>query len=202
MAELAPLMTALLASCVETAQELAFRSPNGRLPIPFGFVLDEVASIAPLPELPALMATGGGSGILTLACCQDLSQVTERWGADQAQTIWANARVRLITPGAVDERTEDAAIRACGEVLELRRSLGSSRGRSHTGSGGGAQESAQETWRESWEPVIRKGDLARMPLGTALCIPAGCRPLHVELMAGRGLPAEAADATAAMEEAA
>lgn len=202
MAELAPLMSALLAACVETAQEIAFRAEDGRLAIPFGFVLDEVASIAPLPQLTALMATGGGSGILTLACCQDLSQVAERWGEDQAQTIWANARVRLITPGAVDERTEDAAIRACGDVLELRRSLGSSRGHTHMGAGGRAHESAQETWREGWEPTIRRGELALMPLGTALCIPTGCRPVHVELVGERGLPAEPPDVGRPAEEAA
>jgi type IV secretory system conjugative DNA transfer VirD4/TraG family protein len=125
MAELAPLMSALLAACLETAQEIAFRSPGGRLSVPTGFVLDELAAIAPFPGFPGLMATGGGSGLLTLAACQDLSQLAERYGAEQAQTIWSNARVRLITPGVLDERTEEAAIRAAGELPdELAAALG------------------------------------------------------------------------------
>src|SRR5437763_1733117 len=53
-------------------------------------------------------------------------------------------------------------------------------------------QSAQATWREGLQPAIHKGKLARMGLGTALCIPAGCRPVHVELVGARGLPPPAA----------
>ena len=42
--------------------------------------LDEVANIAPLPDLPALVSEGGGQGLLVLACLQDLSQARARWG--------------------------------------------------------------------------------------------------------------------------
>jgi len=47
---------------------------------PVLFVLDEVANIAPLPNLPALVSEGGGQGLVTLACLQDLSQARARWG--------------------------------------------------------------------------------------------------------------------------
>ena len=36
--------------------------------------LDEVANIAPIPDLPAMVSEGGGQGLLVLACLQDLSQ--------------------------------------------------------------------------------------------------------------------------------
>jgi len=41
-----------------------------------------VANIAPLPNLPRLVSEGGGQGVLTLACLQDLSQARARWGPD------------------------------------------------------------------------------------------------------------------------
>ena len=43
--------------------------------------LDEVANIAPIPDLPAMVSEGAGQGLLVLACLQDLSQARGRWGA-------------------------------------------------------------------------------------------------------------------------
>ena len=42
--------------------------------------LDEVANIAPIPDLPAMVSEGAGQGLLVLACLQDLSQARVRWG--------------------------------------------------------------------------------------------------------------------------
>ena len=43
--------------------------------------LDELANIAPVPDLPSMVSEGGGQGLVTLACLQDLSQARHRWGA-------------------------------------------------------------------------------------------------------------------------
>ncbi|MHB1087794.1 MAG: type IV secretory system conjugative DNA transfer family protein [Acidimicrobiales bacterium] len=43
--------------------------------------LDELANVAPLPRLANIVSEGGGQGVLTLACLQDLSQARSRWGA-------------------------------------------------------------------------------------------------------------------------
>ena len=42
--------------------------------------LDELANVAPLPRLASIVSEGGGQGVLTLACLQDLSQARSRWG--------------------------------------------------------------------------------------------------------------------------
>lgn len=44
-------------------------------------ILDELANIAPLHDLPVLIAEGASQGIVTLASLQDLSQARSRWGA-------------------------------------------------------------------------------------------------------------------------
>ncbi|MEW6581584.1 MAG: type IV secretory system conjugative DNA transfer family protein, partial [Actinomycetota bacterium] len=171
-AELAPLMTALLASVVAAGQERAFASPAGRLDPPFAFILDEVATIAPWDGVPELMATGGGFGMPTLAACQDLAQLAARFGPDRAQTVWNNATARLITRGSSDRHTEEAVMRTAGERLGRRRS-------------GGRAGARHEGWQEAWEQVIRPGELSRLPLGTALLLATGARPLHVTLVGDR-----------------
>ena len=68
------------------------------------FILDEVASIAPLPSLPALAAEGGGQGLVTMACLQDLSQARARWG-EVAEGFFSIFNTKVIFPGIGDHRT-------------------------------------------------------------------------------------------------
>jgi TraM recognition site of TraD and TraG len=42
---------------------ILWSAPGGRLDPPLGLLLDEVANIDPLPQLPALMSFVGASGI-------------------------------------------------------------------------------------------------------------------------------------------
>ena len=57
------------------------RSRDGHTGPPTLLALDEVANIAPIPDLPAMVSEGAGQGLLVLACLQDLSQARVRWGA-------------------------------------------------------------------------------------------------------------------------
>ena len=54
---------------------------TGRAGPPTLLALDEVANIAPIPDLPAMVSEGAGQGLLVLACLQDLSQARVRWGS-------------------------------------------------------------------------------------------------------------------------
>ncbi len=58
------------------------RSRDGYEGPPTLLALDEVANIAPIPDLPTMVSEGGGQGLLVLACLQDLSQARSRWGAE------------------------------------------------------------------------------------------------------------------------
>ncbi|HEY1651377.1 MAG TPA: type IV secretory system conjugative DNA transfer family protein [Acidimicrobiales bacterium] len=57
------------------------RARDGHGEPPTLLALDEVANIAPIPDLPAMVSEGAGQGLLVLACLQDLSQARARWGA-------------------------------------------------------------------------------------------------------------------------
>jgi len=96
--QLAPLVVALL----EQIRSAVYARPKNAAPVVF--VLDEVASIAPLPSLPALAAEGGGQGLVTMACIQDLSQARARWG-EVAEGFFSIFNAKVIFPGIGDHRT-------------------------------------------------------------------------------------------------
>ncbi|MEV5607752.1 type VI secretion protein [Streptomyces sp. NPDC052225] len=74
-----PLLTALASSVVEHGRRMAERSPAGRLDPPMTLVLDDVAAVAPLPQLPELLSTGADRGLLTLALLRSREQGRSRW---------------------------------------------------------------------------------------------------------------------------
>ena len=99
---------------------------------PVLLALDEVANVAPLPDLPALVSEGGGQGVLTLACFQDLSQARRRWGtvADGFGSLFG---ATVVLPGVGDVRTLEAISVLCGsEDVWVRSESDGGRGRSHT----------------------------------------------------------------------
>ena len=76
--QFAPLVVAIVGDVRDAAY---IRSREGHADPPTLLALDEVANIAPIPDLPAMVSEGAGQGLLVLACLQDLSQARVRWGA-------------------------------------------------------------------------------------------------------------------------
>ncbi|MFI7012583.1 type IV secretory system conjugative DNA transfer family protein [Streptomyces sp. NPDC050145] len=74
-----PLLTALASSVVEHGRRMAERSPAGRLDPPMTLVLDDVAAVAPLPQLPELLSSGADRGLVTLALLRSREQARTRW---------------------------------------------------------------------------------------------------------------------------
>ncbi|POX44487.1 type IV secretory system conjugative DNA transfer family protein [Streptomyces sp. Ru72] len=74
-----PLLTALASSVVERGRRMAERSSSGRLDPPLTFVLDDVAAVAPLPQLPDLLTAGPAQGLPTLALLRSREQARSRW---------------------------------------------------------------------------------------------------------------------------
>ncbi|MGW1288783.1 type IV secretory system conjugative DNA transfer family protein [Streptomyces sp. NPDC002586] len=74
-----PLLTALVSSVVERGRRMAERSSSGRLDPPLTLVLDDIAAVAPLPQLPDLLAAGTDQGLPTLALLRSREQARSRW---------------------------------------------------------------------------------------------------------------------------
>ncbi|MFJ7338379.1 TraM recognition domain-containing protein [Streptomyces sp. NPDC101116] len=78
-----PFLTALVSSVVERGRHMAERSSAGRLDPPMTLVLDDVAAVAPLPQLPELLATGADRGMPALALLRSREQGRARWPHDE-----------------------------------------------------------------------------------------------------------------------
>jgi type IV secretion system protein VirD4 len=76
--QFAPLVVAIIGDTRDAAYA---RSRDEQAGPPTLLALDEVANIAPIPDLPAMVSEGAGQGLLVLACLQDLSQARVRWGS-------------------------------------------------------------------------------------------------------------------------
>ncbi|MGI5196866.1 type VI secretion protein [Streptomyces sp. CA-288835] len=81
-----PLLTALASSVVERGRRMAERSSSGRLDPPLTLVLEDVAAVAPLPQLPDLLTTGPDRGMPTLALLRSREQARTRWPNEELPT--------------------------------------------------------------------------------------------------------------------
>ncbi len=141
------LVAPLVAGLIEDVRSACFDRASARLtgdtrrvaPSPWAgaeppllLALDEVANIAPLPDLPALVSEGGGQGVLTLACFQDLSQARRRWGP-AAEGFGSLFGATVVLPGIGDVRTLEALSVLCGsQDVWVRSESSDARRLSHT----------------------------------------------------------------------
>ena len=165
--------------------------------------LDEVANIAPLPDLPAIVAEGGGQGLVTLACLQDFSQARARWGgaADGFASLFGTT---VVLRGIGDVRTLEALSARCGEIDVPVRS--ESRGRSQSDGGGRSwRRSRSVTWSTRRQRRLAVDAIAEGQAGAALVVGGAQAPLWVELCPwwrnGRGQTTDRALATSRLTRA-
>ncbi len=78
--------------------------------------LDELANVAPLPRLASIVSEGGGQGVVTLACLQDLSQARSRWGTS-AEGFLSLFPTTIVLPGIADRQTLEMLRHLAGRAL-------------------------------------------------------------------------------------
>jgi type IV secretory pathway TraG/TraD family ATPase VirD4 len=103
----APLVAGVLDALVHATYERHDRGARLLL------ALDELANVAPLPSLPAIVSEGAGQGVIVLGCLQDLSQARVRWGhaADGFLSLFPTT---VVLPGIADRPTIDALSELAG----------------------------------------------------------------------------------------
>jgi len=133
------------------------------------WLLDEVANIAPIHDLPALVSQAGGQNLQVVVGLQDLSQARVRWGADAADGFLSLFQSKLILSGIADTRTLEAVSIALGEYDRDMTSL--ALGRSEP------QEWLSEpthsdtvNYQTQRQRVLTPGDIAKLPPGRGLLL--------------------------------
>lgn len=158
-ASIAPVITAMMESIFDETRKIAARMPGSRLDPPLTVELNEVAHIAPLPNLPAYMGDSGGFSIALHIYLQSLSQARSRWGEHEAMIMWDNAAVRIIMGGSGNVADLEDVSRLMGEIPADRRTSGTERTRR----------------------VLSPEEIRTLKFGTAVVIARSVRPVEVHL---------------------
>jgi type IV secretory pathway TraG/TraD family ATPase VirD4 len=139
------------------------------------WALDEIANIAPLRTLPAIVSEGGGQGLQLMACFQDLTQASVRWpkAADGFLTLFGT---KVVFPGIGDRKTLEALSMMVGDWDRPYVVTGRSYGRS-VGVGLIPEvtitRGATASFSTQREARLSPGEIANIPPGTALIVRSG-----------------------------
>jgi type IV secretory pathway TraG/TraD family ATPase VirD4 len=109
---LAPLAATMLSSLVYHATELQIL--ERRISPSALFALDDTAQIAPLQELPEILAVSHAIGIRFVTVWHSLAQIRQRYGADAAAEILALSQAKVFLGSITDDGTRHELLRLLG----------------------------------------------------------------------------------------
>jgi len=162
----APLVVGLLEQIRHATYAHARKQPSTP---PVFFCLDEIANIAPIHDLPALVSEAGGQHLHILACLQDLSQARSRWGADAADGFLSLFQTKLVLSGIADSRTLEAISLVLGEYD--RRLVSHTVSRSEPNEYFATRTDSESiTSHTQRHRTLSPGDIARLPPGHGLLL--------------------------------
>jgi type IV secretion system protein VirD4 len=134
------------------------------------WLLDEVANIAPIHDLPALASQAGGQNLQVVIGLQDLSQARTRWGTDAADGFLSLFQTKLILTGIADTKTLEAISLALGEYD--RNTITHTLGHSEPQEWFGATPTHSDTvsYQTQRQRVLTPGEIAHLPHGHGLLL--------------------------------
>jgi type IV secretory pathway TraG/TraD family ATPase VirD4 len=168
----AGLVTALAMALCDAGEQLAKRSPGGRLAVPLVGVLDEAANICRWRQLPDLYSHYGSRGIPLLTLLQSWSQGAQVWGQTGMRKLWGASNVRVYGGGSAEEEFLSDLEKLIGEYNRLVASPSSQRA-----PGGG---SSSTSWQLTPTPILTIADLAALPRDRIIVMPSGAPPVLAE----------------------
>lgn len=173
----APLVVGLLEEIRQATYKFARTRDHGApSPPPVLWALDEVANIAPIRKLPAIVSEAGGQGLQIMACLQDLSQARVRWGpaSDGFLSLFGT---KVVFAGIADKTTLESLSTLVGDWDRPYTAISVTTGRStqfglplsvstssHTG--------VTMNRNVQREAVLTAGTIANIPDGHALTVRA------------------------------
>jgi type IV secretion system protein VirD4 len=175
---LAPLVVTMISSLLHWISERENRTGAGLKP-PALFALDETASIAPIQDLPQILATSLGSGVRFLTVWHSVAQIRRHFGPDAAAEILALSQAKAFMGSITDQLTRQEIVELLGQRQVLtggmseRTEVMSAQALQRTSTGEGLLISGDlppvifEQRRHYLDPALRKLKGPREPLAGA-----------------------------------
>ena len=133
------------------------------------WALDEVANIAPIHDLPALISQAGGQRLQVMVGLQDLSQARSRWGADAAEGFMSLFQTKAVLSGIGDSKTLESISLALGEYD--RKVVSSSVGKGESDRLRDPDHHNESvSYQTQRQRVLTPGEIAKLPPGQALLL--------------------------------
>lgn len=160
----APVIVGLIQDVTMSAQEKISRDVrHPRLVPPLGLYLDELPSIAPLPEetIRQFLSTGAGSGMRFVGVIQDIAFAEQRWGQKLAETLVSTSGAVVVLPGVISD---------------LCQKLSNIAGQGFVDMPGGKDG---EPPRRQLVPILRPEQIRQIKAGNALIFISNLAPVEV-----------------------
>lgn len=161
---------------VRVAAERRGERLGGRLDPPLVLVLDEVANICRMPDLPEQYSHLGSRSVVPIAILQSYAQGERVWGKAGMRELWGAATIKLIGSGADDQTFAEEIAKLVGEhdvdVLSYSHQRGNVRAGGSTGS------SSVSTRKER---IISAAEIRSMPKTQAILLATGMKAAMIRL---------------------
>lgn len=164
----APLVTGLLEQIRHATYQRAGEGARERPPV--YMCLDEVANMAPIHDLPALVSEAGGQGLHVMVCIQDLSQARRRWGDSSADGFLSLFQTKVILNGIADPKTLEAVSLCLGEYDRqlVTHTLGRSTPEAGFFETSRPTDTESVAYHTARQRTLSPGEIASLPPGRAL----------------------------------
>ncbi|NLT04996.1 MAG: type IV secretory system conjugative DNA transfer family protein [Solirubrobacterales bacterium] len=117
---LAPLVVTMISSILHWVGERENRTGAGLDPALL-LALDETASIAPIQDLPSILATSLGSGARFMTVWHSVAQIQRAFGEEAATEILALSRAKVFMGSVTDQTTRREIVDLLGQQQAQRR---------------------------------------------------------------------------------
>jgi type IV secretion system protein VirD4 len=172
----APIVAALIEDIVDESRRQAADSATRRLESALLLMLDECANIAPLGDLPKLVAELGGLGIATAVILQSVASARNVWGEAGERALRDLANITLVWGGQKDISFLTEISRLAGEHDEQVETT------THGPNG------RVSSWTARRTAVLPIEDIANLPPHHAVVVSSHLRPRVAHLRPWRGDP--------------
>ena len=163
-------LVSALTTELRVAAERAGERRGGRIDPPLMLVMDEVANICRIADLPEQYSHLGSRSIVPVAILQSYAQGERVWGKAGMRELWGAATVKVVGSGVDDADFAEDMSRLIGEhdidIVSYNR-------------GGGTHTYSTSTRRER---ILSAADIRALPRNEAILLATGIRPALIRLL--------------------